>query len=580
MRLKVLKDKKGVERLYIIKSYYDDQRKEHSLTVEKLGTADQIREKYNMDPILWANQRLSQLNEKEALENEEIIVKFDPSRLIDTNYQYEYNVGYLFLQKIYYQLQFDKICADIRKRHDFEFDLNDILSKMIYARIINPCSKKSTYEYAGTLLEQPKFDLHQIYRALDVLAQESDHIQKSLYQNSFALGRRKTDVIYYDCTNFFFECEQQDDEGGLRQYGKSKENRPLPIVEMGMFIDHDGIPLAVCIHPGNTNEQVTLRPLEDTIIKDYHLSKFVVCADAGLSSMANKRYNSVQNRAFIVTQSIKKLKNDIKEWALSDEGWKLAGSRGTKEFSKLFKLSELDTHKYHDRIFFKERWVDHNNFEEKLIITFSPKYKEYQENIRNAQISRAVKAIDSGTSKLSKKNSNDYRRLIEKISATDDGEFATKHTYKLNTSLIDEEKRYDGFYAVCTNLDDDIDEIVKVNKYRWKIEECFKIMKTDFEARPVYVSDSGRIKAHFLTCYLALVVYRYLELKLGNKYTCEQILKTLKNMTVREIIGEGYIPSYTRTDLTDALHDISGFRTDHCIMTKKKMKKILKNSKN
>lgn len=579
MRLKVLTDKKGVQRLYIIKSYYDDDRREHSLTVEKLGTADKIREQYGMDPIVWANQRLDELNRQEASDNEEILVKFDPSRLIDKDYQYESNIGYLFLQKIYYELGLDRISKDIKKRHDFEFDLNDILSRLIYGRILNPCSKRSTFEYSHTLLEQPKFDLHQVYRALDVLSSESDFIQAGLYQNSFSMGKRKTDVIYYDCTNFFFECEEQDDEGGLRRYGRSKENRPLPIVEMGMFIDHEGIPLAVSIHPGNTNEQVTMRPLEKKILQEYRLSKFIVCADAGLSSKANKRYNSVQDRAFVVTQSIKKLRSELKEWALSPEGWRLSGSKGSKDFSRTFNINEIDKEKYSDRIFFKERWVDQGSYEEKLIVTFSLKYKEYHENIRNSQISRAVKAIESGASRISKKNSNDYRRLIEKVSSTDDGEYATRHRYQLDQELIEDEKRYDGFYAVCSNLDDDVEEIVKVNKYRWKIEECFRIMKTDFEARPVYVSDEARIKAHFLTCYLALVVYRYLELKLDKKYTCDQIISTLKDMTVREIIGEGYIPSYTRTDITDDLHRVSGFRTDYNIISKKNMKNILKESK-
>ena len=205
MRLKVLEDKKGVKRFYIIKSYYDDDRKEHSLTVEKLGTFDQIKEKHDVDPYIYANKRLEELNKKEARESREILVKFDPSRMIDKNYQYESGIGYLFLQKIYYQLGLDRICRDIKRRHEFEFDLNDILSKMIYSRIINPCSKRSTYDYSKTLLEPPKFDLHQIYRALDVLSEESDFIQSNLYQNSFSMGKRKTEVIYYDCTNFFFE---------------------------------------------------------------------------------------------------------------------------------------------------------------------------------------------------------------------------------------------------------------------------------------------------------------------------------------------------------------------------------------
>lgn len=578
MRIKTTNTSKG-RLFYVIKTYYDANGKEHSITVEKLGNENDIREKYNMDPDIWAKQHVAELNEKEAYEQKEIIVKFSKSKLIEKNFQYKCNIGYLFLQKIYHELQIDKICKDISKKYKFEYDLNSILSNLIYGRIINPASKKSTFEFSNALIEKPDFELHQIYRSLDVLSKESDFIQSELYNNSFSMGKRNTGVIYYDCTNFFFEVEEPDQPGELRQYGKSKENRPLPIVEMGLFIDSDGIPLAMCIHPGNTNEQVTVKPLEEKIMKDYGLSKFVFCADAGLSSNANKRYNSRQNKAFIVTQSIKKLKSELNEWALSPSGWKLAGSEKSKDYSKEFNIENIDEEKYYDRIFYKERWVDRGDFEEKLIVTYSVKYRNYHKRIRDGQITRAQKAIESGASKLSKKNANDFRRLIEKISVTEDGEVAEKYTLSLNQGRIDEESKYDGFYAVATDLDDSIENIVKVNKYRWKIEECFRIMKTDFESRPVYVSDQDRIKAHFLTCYLALIVYRYLEKKLGNQYTTSEIISTLKDMEFREITGEGYIPAYTRTDLTDKLHEVSGFRTDYSIISKKELKEILKKSK-
>lgn len=579
MRLSYYKDKKGIKRFYIIRTVYDENGKEHSETVEKLGSEDEIREKYGVDPLEWAKNRVSELNAAETALKSDIVVKFAENELLEKDFQYISNVGHLFPKKLFFELGLNRICKEISSRYGFQYDLTRILSDLISCRIIHPCSKRSTFDFAKTLLEKPDYELHDVYRSLDVLANEFDFIQSELYKSSFALGKRKTEVIYYDCTNFFFETEEPDDKDGLRQYGKSKENRPLPIVEMGMFIDSEGIPLAMCIHPGNTNEQVTLKPLEKKILSEYGLSKFVFCADAGLSSKANKRYNSVQSRAFVVTQSLKKLSEEYRTWALEKTDWKLAGSKGTKDFSKTFDISTLDRDKYYSRIFYKERWIDRGDFEEKLIVTYSMKYSDYQKHVREGQVERAKKIIEQGASKYAKKNANDFRRFVEKISATEDGEIAEKHRLQLNQERIDREAEYDGFYAVCTDLDEEPEKIVEINKYRWKIEECFRIMKTDFSSRPVYVSETNRIRAHFLTCYLALIIYRYLEKELKYKYTTSQIIDTLKEMNLREIPGKGYIPAYTRTDITDDLHEAFGFRTDYSIISPKRMKEILKESK-
>lgn len=573
MRIRTTNTKNG-RLFYVIKTYYDTHGKEHSLTVEKLGNENAIREKYNCDPDLWAKEYVAKLNAQEKIDNADVQVSFSQTSLLSKNHRYSFNIGYLFLQTLYYQLGLDKICKAITDKYSFDYDLNDILSRLIYGRILEPCSKIATYRFASKLLEQPVFSEHQIYRALDVLAKESDFIQEKLYSNSFTMGNRKNGIIYYDCTNFFFEIEEAD-EDGLRQYGKGKENRPLPIVEMGMFIDSDGIPLSICIHPGNTNEQVTLKPLEEKIISDYHMSKFVVCTDAGLASKANRKFNDIQNRAFIVTQSIKKLKADLKEWALSTEGWTKYGQRSKKKYS----IANLNPETDYDTIFYKEQWIDQGSFEEKIIVTYSMKYCMYQRNIRNGQIERAQRLIDQGKAKVRKKRQNDFMRFIDKINTTKDGELADNETYCLNTNRIEDEEKYDGYYAVVSNLDDDPCEIIKVNKQRWKIEECFRIMKTEFKSRPVYVQKDERIKAHFITCFLALVIYRYLEKKIDYKYTCDQLLDTLQNMHMRELVGEGYLPSYTRTDITDRLHDAFGFRTDYQVVTKSNMKKILKETK-
>lgn len=384
------------------------------------------------------------------------------------------------------------------------------------------------------------------------------------------VSKRNTGILYYDCTNFFFEIEEDD---GLRQYGISKEHRPNPIVQMGLFMDGNGIPLAFNINKGNTNEQITLTPLEKQILSDFNLSKFVVCTDAGLASTANRKFNDKNGRAFITTQSVKKSKKHLKEWALNPDGWYLDTD------IKAYDISKIDEEKYKDKIFYKERWIKENGLEQKIIVTYSIKYRNYQRKIRNNQIERAQKTIDSNPGKLKKSSQNDYKRFIQKTCCTSDGEIAEKEIYNINTELITVEETFDGFYAVCTNLEDDVHEIVKVNKRRWEIEECFRIMKSEFKARPVYLSRDDRIIAHFITCFISLIIYRILEMKLEEKYTCHEILKKLKEMNFYEIKGEGYVPTYIRDDLTDDLHKAFGFRTDYQIVSKRQMKNIFKITK-
>jgi transposase len=366
---------------------------------------------------------------------------------------------------------------------------------------------------------------------------------------------------------------------GLKQYGFSKDHKPNPIVQMGLFMDGDGIPLAFSIHSGNTNEQTTLRPLEKKILKDFELSKFIVCTDAGISSTENRRFNDKKDRAFITTQSVKKLKNHLKKWALDPSGWSLPGSDELYDISLLDK--DVDIYeKYKSEIFFKERWIKEDGLEQKLIVTYSLKHREYQRQIRNRQLERAVKLIENSPSSINKKNQNDFKRFISSTNITKDGEVADKKIYSINKNAVANEEIYDGFYAVCTNLDDDAAAIAKINHRRWQIEECFRIMKFEFKARPVYLSRDDRIKAHFTTCFLALVIYRYLEKYLNGEFTCHEIVTGLRNMNFNHIPAEGYVPTYTRTDFTDALHEAFGFRTDYEIVSTKQIKKIFRNTKN
>ena len=567
--------------LYAIKGYRTDDGKSTTKVVEKFGTVEELREKLNgADPIEWARARVAEMTALEKEENKKVVVEYDPKAYIQNGEQRSYNGGYLFLQKIYYELGLDYICKKIAKKHKLlKYDLNGILSMLIYTRILYPGSKRSSLEDARKFFEQPDCTLEQVYRALSLLAGEFNEIQADVYKRSQKLGKRNTQVVYYDLTNYFFEWEE---EGGLVQFGHCKEDRPLPIVQMGLFMDHDGFPLAMCIEPGNKAEISTLKPMEQILRDKFGLSKLVVCTDGGLSSYENRKNDSVGDRAFITVQSLKKLKSYLQEWALDSKGWHTAGS------DTEYDISTLDPKEHNETLFYKERWdptlmSTGETLEQRIIVTFSFKYRNYLAYVRERQVNRAVALLQKGQGATSKRKSpNDAKRFIKAEYFTTDGELAQIESYSLNQEMIDQESRFDGFYALCTDLEDPAPDIVKLNGGRWIIENGFRIMKTDFDARPVYVRRDDRIKAHFLTCFLALLIYKYLEKKVnrgGKHFTTEEIVGTLRSMDFLSIAGEGYVPTYTRTDLTNHLHGSAGFRTDTQIVAKQKMRSIIAQTK-
>ena len=568
MRLKISKSKNAAS-LYVIKDI-TVRGKRTSKIIEKLGTLKELEKKLDgEDPITWAKSYIEELNHKEKNSRVEVIAKYSQTKRIPKDKQVLFNGGYLFLQDIYYDLGLHKICAEISGKYKFEYDLNEVLSRLIYTRILSPSSKLSSFNASSKFIEQPTFKLEQIYRALEVIAKESDFIESSVYKNSLKVTDRNTQILYYDCTNYFFEIEKAK---GLKQYGLSKEHRPNPIVQMGLFMDGDGIPLAFSIFDGNKNEQPSLKPLEQRILSDFDLSKFVVCTDAGLASNANRLFNNRNDRSFIVTQSLKKLKRHLKDWALEPSGWSTAS--GGKDIN----LQTIDETINYKMVYYKERWINENGLEQKLIVSYSPKYKAYQQSIREKQVLRAQKIADTPSS-TKKKRPHDPKRFITEVHCTSDGEIAENQILSIDTSKIAAEEQYDGFYGVCTNLEDDTKAIITINKRRWEIEESFRILKSEFKARPVYLSRDDRIRAHFTTCFLALLVYRLLEKKLDEQYTSSELVNILKEMNFMELKGEGYVPTYIRTDLTDELHEKFNFRTDTQIVDTNKMKKIIKQTK-
>lgn len=567
---------KGNQDVYIKQSYRKDNGKTSSRIYKKLGKYNTLLEQFSgneKELMDWAKKEA----EKETLaynqQKEKVSLSLSPLARIPLDEERVFNIGYLFLQKICSELRMDNICRNIRNHHKFSYDFQAILTDLIYTRILAPSSKLSSYKYCHSLLEPPKYSLQDLYRALSVLAEESDFIQEELYKNSNFIHPRNSKILYYDCTNYYFEIEAED---GIKKYGKSKEHRPNPIVTMGLFMDADGIPLAFDIFPGNQNEQLTLKPIEKKVIKDFNCSEFIFCSDAGLGGKSNRFLNSFGNRSYVITYSLKKMKKEERELALLPTQFKVPGS------NKLIDLRTLDESdpKVYNTIYYKEYPLVTGDMDETVIITYSPKYKAYQSKIRNAQIDRAKKMIQSSDKTRKGKGSNDPARFIQRTSVTEDGEIAQKNIYQLDEAKILEESMYDGFYAVVTNLEGDIREIININKQRWEIEENFRIMKSEFEARPVFVRREDRIKAHFLTCFISLLVYRLLEKKLGEEFTCSQILETLRNMNVTLLSKDsGYIPSYKRTKITDKLHSSFGFRTDYEFIRKSTMRTIIKETK-
>ncbi len=572
MRLNV-RTMNGYSYYSIIKDYTNIKGKRTTKIFEKLGNQKQVEERFGKDDTI--NKIKEYINELNNEDKDELLKReYNPNKRIALGVKRQFNVGYLFLKKLYNQLKINNICDSIQDKYQFHFDLNEILSYLVFARIIYPSSKLETFKQCQNFIEQPTFKLHDEYRALSYIAENMDYIQEQLFNNSKNVIKRNSKVIYYDCTNYFFEIDNEDD---LRKYGISKEHRPNPIVGMGLFMDGDGLPLSCNIYPGNQNEQKTLIPEESKIVDNFKLddTKIILCTDAGLASDEIKKYNIKDNRAFVITQSLKKLKDEYKNQVFNKTEWRIAG-----DLKNVYNLETIENNeelkdKYYDTLFYKILETETKSVKQDLIVTFCFRYFDYNRNIRNSQIERAKKSIETNNVTRKGKNQNDYRRFIESTNSTKNGEIAENTTYSINQNIIDEEEKYDGYYALTTNLNGDITEIFKIVKGRWEIEESFRIMKSDFVARPINLSREDRIKAHFMTCFISLFIYRLLEKRLNYKYTTSQILSTLRNMTMVEQKGLGFEPIYERTDITDSLHELFNFNTDLEIINYKKMKKIL-----
>lgn len=590
-RLKSTKSKNS-ESFYVIDDFTDPVTKKRStFVVERLGSLASLQSKHNTDSrdiiISILQDHVDQLRLRDKEDNSSVSISLSPSKLVSNDEERLFNIGYLYPRNILSSLAIKDICSQIQNRHKFQFDLHKIVSDLVCTRIIFPGSKRSSLKDAHHFLEQPSYQLEDIYRSLPILAEERYFIESQLYMNSNRLFPRNTAILYYDCTNFYFEIEEEND---FCKYGKSKENRPNPIVQYGLFMDTNGLPIADITFEGNKNEQSSLRELEKQIEIDFEFSKFIVCADAGLNGWENKIYNDKKAQgAYIVTQPIKKLSKTLKAWAIEPTGWKVLGHSEIYDISKLEDTIMLDgkLHQTNSVTFYKDRWEKTTKkseqaggkytLEEHLIVSYSTKYKEYQKHIRNKKLERARKMLDN-PGKIETNNPRDPRYYIKKTNTTEHGEIAEETHYAIDEKKIQEDMRYDGFYAVTTDLEDaDLSLIIKANRQRWEIEESFEIMKSEFETRPIYVRTKDAINGHLLTCFIALLVYRILEKEyLKEKYTCREIIDTLRELNIVHLGGNNYTPSFKRTELIDRLAETFGFQPSKELLTQKYLKKFLR----
>ena len=594
---------KNINYYSIIEDYYRNG-KRTTKTIITLGNdskVSKLAQEEGIDVDTWLNKCLNEyINIKDdSKNNEKVIIEKYSNKIIQKDKINKFNVGYLFLKDIYYSLKLDKIVKYITEKYKFEFDLNDVLCNLVFSRIIYPSSKLKTYELSKNFIETPKYNLENLYRGLTYLNSDLDYIQKQLYSNSKSVVDRNTKIMYFDCTNYYFDINEETE---LQKYGHGKDGKAKPLVGMGLFMDGNGLPIAMNIFPGSDSETKQLIPLQKQIANDFDLEdkKTIICTDAAMCTDEIKQFNIKDGRSFVITQSIKKLKQIYKDEIFKDDNWRIVG-----DLTHIYKLSDIlnDEEKsimHYETVFYKIVQTETAHVVQDLIVTFQIKYRDYLRNVRNGQIERAKKKISSTNKgdkiKLSN-NPNDYRRLIkEDVEVMESkkksnneknsnslNESSKKekysYSYSIDEDIIKEEEKYDGYYGITTNLNGDISEILAISKNRWEIEESFRILKTDFDSGTIHLSREDRIKAHFLTCFISLLIYRILENKLNYKYTHNQIIEKLREMEVYEEKGSGYSPAYVRTDLTDDLHEVFGFRTDYEIIPYKNFEKIFKQVK-
>lgn len=596
MRLSISKSKNSIN-YYVADSHREGKKVVTSL-VEKIGSHSELLAKGHTDPEAYAKEYVKRYNENlknNILSFTEKINLTDelPSSSLISKPTYK-NIGWIFPFQIYNQLKINDFIKSTDTR--IKFDIDNIIKFLSIARILKPASKKATLDLVDNFLGSKSYNLIDSYRTLEFLSKNNDLLQKHLFQQTKNIISLNTDVFYYDCTNYYFETESQDDDlynddgdiiqWGLRKYGASKEHRPNPIVQMGLFIDSNGIPVSYSLDPGNKGEQPTVIPLERKMIQNYKESKFIYCSDAGLGSYDIRFFNSLNGRNYVVTQSLKKINEKDINLIFSDANWKFVDDDSKVSLNEFInainkkingeELSEKEIKLLEKDMIYKAYPISHDvpakfikelgiklsgklQMDEVIYVTFSQKYYIYQKEVFNKQLDRAKKMVDDNID-ISRKRQNDPARLITSLPLSNYGEVIDKTINKLDSDAIINEEKYHGFYAIATNLDKNVKEIIGINAQRWKIEQSFRLLKTDFDSRPAYVWNEDSIRGHFAICYISLLIFRILERKLIDKnsdykFSSSNIIKTLNNLNVIERNDSIYQSIYTGSNILDALNN-------------------------
>ena len=615
--MKLWYDRKSKDPMYFIQQGFRNGKKTSTRNVARIGKHSELLA-ITDDPLAYAKEQVAKYNEewKNKKVTMEMTIDFD-EKVKATNDPASAstlrNIGYFYLQQIYHDLQIRSFFQSAAAERKIEFDPDQVNRFLTYARILHPGSKLDTSRHLGSYYEQPDFDYQHILRTMDLMQENYDEYISHLFEHSKSIVKRNTSVCYYDCTNFYFEIEAPDEDyidevtgeiiKGFRKYGFSKEHRPNPLVEMGLFVDPDGIPLSMCLTSGSDNEQTTAIPLERKLAEMFDGKPFIYCADAGLGSYNIRKFNSMGGRAFVITQSIKKLSKRLKQAVFNDCDYRLLSSDRPVSLEDMYSFDRKDPtnlNLYEDKaykIVNADNLIDLDMYEEKrykngkvkqvkvkgmlkqkLVITFSRKMMEYQRCIRNRQVARAEALLDNLDPETYKKGPHDVTRFIKRTSKGKSGENAVD-SYAIDRDLIAEEEKYDGFYAVATNLNDEAKTIVEISAQRHRIEDCFRVMKTNFSGRPVYHHNRERITAHFMICYTALLIYRLLEKKLddaGEHFTTDNIIETLKNMNVANVQDMYYMATYTGSKTLTAINGLFPLDLDRKNYLPKELNKKIK----
>lgn len=560
----------GRIRLSIVDNYYDKKKKcSRQKTIESIGFLDELQQKYD-DPIAFFNKRVDELNAEKKLRQAPVNFTFYDSDRLCVGDNFRKNFGYAALSKIYHELELDKFLINRQRHTKEEFDANTIMKMLVYSRILFPASKKASFDQRDRFFEKTDYSLDDVYRCLSLFSKHRENIQVWMNDKIQEKYGRDTSLIYYDVTNYYFETDDQDD---FLRKGVSKEHRPNPIVQMGLFMDNNAVPITYELFSGNTNDCLTYRPNFGRIKKQFGLGRVISVADKGMTTGDNIWYtiNTPEKDGYVFSMSVRGADKELKEYVLNEDGYLWNGEeykRKSRNYPRTILVTSTTGKKMKKRV------------DEKQVVFWSSKYAKRAKAEREAALAKA-RDLAAHPGSYTRATSYGAAKYVKKIDYDkESGEILTSSSVlDLNEDLIKEEEKLDGYYVLVTSeMDTADDKIIDMYRGLWRIEESFKITKSELEARPVYVWTREHIEAHFLTCFIALTITRILEMKLEHKYSTEKIINSLTNAQCTLLQQNYYLFDYYDEVLKD-IGSVTGIDFSKKIKTLGDIKKELAETK-